>query len=86
MLRGVGKKKTKLLTVRFTLEQLEDYKTACESDGGTMSSVTRTFVFKRIRDSKERDPHLYVKRKSDLDRPVLTVKTPTKRKVKQHKP
>lgn len=84
MLRGVGKKKTKLLTVRFTLEELENYKTACESDGGTMSSVTRTFVFKRIRDSKERDPHLYVKRKNEYERPVVAAKTP-RRKVKQNK-
>lgn len=59
MLHGVAKIKGKLLTVRFAQEQLTEFLVACELDGGTMSSVTRTFVFKKIRDAKERDPQKF---------------------------
>ena len=39
-----------------------------------MSSVTRTFVFKKIRDAKEREPQAFAKRKNDYERPVVTAR------------
>jgi hypothetical protein len=86
MLRVVPTKKTKLLTVRFTPEQLDNFQLAAELEGGTMSSLTRGFVFRKIRDAKEREPEAF-KREGDLDRPVLKVKykRPTKGKTRNSK-
>lgn len=75
MLRAVQKNKEKLITVRFTPQEREDFKIAAGIEGGSASSLIRMFVIRKIRDAKERYPEAFTKRgQSDSTRPVITAR------------
>lgn len=73
MLRVVGNNKKNLLTVRLTVEQLIDYKVATEIEGANMSGEVRKFVFKKIRDAKEREPTAFNNLKAEYMRAVRPI-------------
>lgn len=48
--------KVKMINVRLTASVHDDFKTACELRGASMSSLLHQFVVRTIREEKEHDP------------------------------
>jgi hypothetical protein len=58
---SMASRKMALLTVPLKPDTLEDFKTACELKGATMSSWIRQFVMQTIREERQHQPKAFVR-------------------------